>query len=314
MSITAKIKGSIQTIGFTKLGITEPNQLENDRIHLNKWFDNGYHASMRWIENRKEERLNLLSYFPEVKSVISVALNYFPQQTPDAKNIGKISNYAWGEDYHSILKQKLFELLALVQKDYPNVLYRVCVDTSPVMDKIWARQAGLGWIGKHTNIISRDYGSWVFLGELMLDIELDYDPPFELDHCGTCTACLDACPTNAFPEPYVLDANKCISYLTIEHRGTIASELDTDMGDWIYGCDICQQVCPWNNKFQKITNEEGFLPRHDIHNTDLEQWAELTPEKFKKIFKGSPVKRTKFEGLKRNIDIAIKNSNNQKSR
>ncbi|MBT3252146.1 MAG: tRNA epoxyqueuosine(34) reductase QueG [Candidatus Marinimicrobia bacterium] len=311
MSITDKIKGSIHTIGFSKLGITKPNQLESDRVNLKNWFDNGYHASMAWIERRKEERVNLLSYFPEVKSVISIAVNYFPQQAPDSNDIGKISNYAWGEDYHSILKRKLFELLALVQQDYPDVLYRVCVDTSPVMDKIWARQAGLGWIGKHTNIITRDFGSWVFLGELMLDIELDYDPPFEADHCGTCTACLDACPTDAFPSPYVLDANKCISYLTIEHRGSIASELETEMGDWIYGCDICQQVCPWNIKLQKITNEEGFLPRHDIHNTDLKQWGDLTPEEFKKLFKGSPVKRTKFEGLKRNIDIAIKNVKSQ---
>jgi len=182
------------------------------------------------------------------------------------------------------------------------------VDTSPIMEKDWAQKAGLGWIGKHTNLITRDYGSWIFLGELLLDVELEYDNPFDDDLCGTCTACLDACPTDAFPEPYVLDSNKCISYLTIEHRGDLPTELEDKLSGWIYGCDICQEVCPWNQKFSQVTDEVTFQPRSDINERSLADWKKLTEEDFRVLFKKSAVKRTKYSGLKRNISLLERNN------
>ena len=275
---------------------------------MQDWLSKHYHASMGWIEKKRKEREDLKFYFPEVQSIVSVAVNYFTGRVPESKEIGKISNYAWGDDYHKILKDKLYKLLLVVQNEFRDVKYRICVDTSPVMDKLLARNSGLGWIGKHTNLITKEFGSWIFLGELMLDCRLDYDVPFDSDHFGTCTACLDACPTNAFSAPYVLDSNKCISYLTIEHRGSLPENIKTNTGSWIYGCDICQQVCPWNNKFEKSTIEKLFAPRTEIQNRSLQFWSERDEEKYRNLFKGSPVKRTKYKGLMRNVSNAIKNS------
>ena len=256
---------------------------------------------MYWIENRKIERSNILNYYPDAKSDISLGLNYFTGLSSNKDNIGKISNYAWGEDYHEIIKPRLFQLLSKIKSTNYNIHGIVCVDTSPIMEKDWAQKAGLGWIGKHTNLITRDFGSWIFLGEIILNTEVKYDIPFLDDLCGTCTACLDACPTNAFPEPYVLDSSKCISYLTIEHRGKFPNNINDKLSGWIYGCDICQEVCPWNIKFSQISKEDVFKPKFDLNQRSLNQWINLTEIEYKKLFKGSAIKRTKFSGLKRNI-------------
>ena len=257
---------------------------------------------MHWMEKRYAERGNIHNYYPEAKSVISVAINYFTGTALNQKNIGKISNYAWGDDYHDLIKPRLHQLLKEIKSIDPNINGIACVDTSPIMEKDWAQQAGIGWIGKHTNLITRDYGSWLFLGELLIDIELSYDKPFIEDLCGTCTACLDACPTDAFPEPYVLDSSKCISYLTIEHRGDLPIDMENKLSGWIYGCDICQEVCPWNIKFSQISKESTFQPRSNLQERSITEWQQLTEEEFRILFNKSAIKRTKYEGLKRNID------------
>ncbi|MEO2159568.1 MAG: tRNA epoxyqueuosine(34) reductase QueG, partial [bacterium] len=244
------------------------------------------------------------TYFPEAKSVISVGMNYFVgKDQSDITTDFKFSNYAWGDDYHDLLKKKLFHLLAWLKEENPEMKGIVCVDTSPVMDKVWAQKAGLGWQGKHTNLISRDYGSWLFLGELLLDIELDYDPIFNEDLCGSCTACIDACPTHALGE-YTMDSRKCISYQSIEYRGDF-SDIENLYG-WIYGCDICQEVCPWNQKFSQVSTESSFQPRKEFLEWSNEDWTKMDKDGFRKLFKGSAAKRTKFSGLNRNINQNIK--------
>ncbi len=236
------------------------------------------------MEKRKNERGDIHDYFSNAKSVVSVGLNYYTgHDQNDISSDFKFSNYAWGDDYHDVLKSKLFTLLGWLKYEVNDVKGLVCVDTSPVMDKVWAQNAGLGWQGKHTNLITRDHGSWLFLGELILDIELEPDEPFTEDLCGSCTACIDACPTQALGE-YEIYSEKCISYLTIEHRGDFPEE-QNELHGWIYGCDICQEVCPWNEKLEK------------------EDWRALDEEGFRKLFKGSAVKRTKFSGLSRNIKL-----------
>ena len=251
--------------------------------------------------NRKDERGNIHKYFPEARSVIAVGMNYYTgKNQDDLRSDYKFSNYAWGDDYHTVLKKQLYQLLNWIKENNSKVKGVVCVDTSPVMDKVWAQRGGLGWIGKHTNLISRDLGSWLFLGELILDLELDYDAPFEEDLCGTCLACIESCPTQALDE-YKIDAGKCISYLTIEHRGELP-ESQSDLHGWIYGCDVCQEVCPWNEKFAIETKTGEFQPRKEIIEFISEDWDSLDEDSFKRIFKDSAVKRTKYVGLKRNID------------
>jgi len=303
-----KIKEIALELGFSIVGIAKAEHLEDSQNKLNKWIDDGLHATMHWIPKRLEERGNVFNYFPEVKSIICVGLNYYTDEKINEQEKGKFSNYSWGEDYHLVLKKKLYILLESIKKYYPQIKSRVCVDTSPIMDKAWAQKSGLGWQGKHTNLINRDFGSWLFLGELLLDIELDYDEPFEKDLCGTCTACIDECPTDALTE-YILDSNKCISYLTIEHRGDFKEEIGNNLDGWIYGCDVCQQVCPWNIKFAQITKEDSFYPREDIKKRNIGDWGKMTEDDFKVIFKKSPIKRTKFSGLKRNIDTVLKRNN-----
>ncbi len=296
------IKESANTLGFEKVGIASAVSLDTPAERLDEWLHQGRHATMAWMSTRSEERKNITKYFPEAKSVISVGMNYF-HGIADGEM--KISNYAWGDDYHDLLKKRLYQLLKLVKERLPDVKGVVCVDTSPVMEKVWAQRAGLGWIGKHTNLISRDYGSWLFLGELILDCELDYDDPFEEDLCGSCTACLDACPTDAIVEDYLLDSRRCISYLTIEHRGDLPEEFDGQLEERIYGCDICQEVCPWNLKFSQKSREPLFAPRSEIVKRNSEKWSRLTEEEFHRIFRKSPVKRAKFAGLKRNIQSTL---------
>lgn len=260
---------------------------------------------MKWLENRKEERKNIIKYFPEVKSVISVVLNYFTGTTDQFVANGnseyKFSNYAWGKDYHIIVKQKLNELLDYIKNELnQNVNGIVCVDSSPIMEKQWAQRGGIGWQGKHTILINDDIGSWMFIGELLLDVPLEYDKPFQTDLCGTCTACIDACPTNALSE-YQLDATKCISYLTIEYRGKFDTAQKSKLNGWIYGCDICQQVCPWNKKKQKDTSEDSFKPLREIREYSLVDWLKIDDISFKKIFKDSPPKRIKYDRFMRNV-------------
>ena len=259
---------------------------------------------MRWMENRADERGDISKYYPEAKSVISLGLNYFTGNASSHPDVGKISNYAWGDDYHDLIKSRLYNLLSEIKSEYPKINGIVCVDTSPIMEKDWAQKAGLGWIGKHTNLITRDYGSWIFLGELILDIELKYDKPFNDDLCGTCTACLDACPTDAFPEPYVLDSNKCISYLTIEHRGDLPTELENKLSGWIYGCDICQEVCPVN---ESASPSKTAFGRSGTSLVELIPLLSMTQDEFSVFFKSSPIKRAKLVGLQRNVCVALGN-------
>ncbi len=294
------IKKKAIDLGFEKIGITKAIKTDKENSKLNNWLDNGNHASMEWMEKTRQKRGDIFAYFPEAKSVISVGLNYFSGKSQkDLKSDYKFSNYAWGDDYHKVLKKRLYALLNWIKESKPDTKCIACVDTSPVMDKVWAQKAGLGWIGKHTNLISRDYGSWLFLGELLLDLELDYDSTFDEDLCGSCTACIDACPTQALTE-YEIDARKCISYLTIEHRGDFLDD-QPDLDGWIYGCDICQEVCPWNQKFEFSTKNNEFHARNEILDNSNEDWKQLNQEVFNKVFKNSAVKRTKHLGLKRNI-------------
>ncbi len=304
MVSSKSIKKKAIELGFQKVGIAKAESTPKEKSDLESWLTSGYHGTMEWIYKRKDERGDIHTYFPEARSIISVALNYNNENNQDNLNSDlKFSNYAWGDDYHDILKAKLFELLKWINKSFKNVKGLVCVDTAPVMDKVWAQRSGLGWIGKHTNLITRDYGSWVFLGEIILDIELESDKPFIDDLCGSCTACIDACPTKALDE-YKINANNCISYLTIEHRGEFLVDQD-DLHGWIYGCDICQEVCPWNEKFSTISNIKEFEPKKEILDWSNEDWKSLNEENFRILFKGSAVKRTKFIGLKRNIDKSL---------
>jgi epoxyqueuosine reductase len=298
--LSQRIKIKADELGFQKVGITKVEFSSENKLNLDQWISKGFHASMQWIENRKEERANIFNYFPDAVSLISVGMNYFSGNTQDdLKSKFKFSNYAWGEDYHSLIKDRLQILLKWIKNTSEEIEGVACVDTSPIMEKSWAQKAGLGWQGKHTNLISRDYGSWLFLGEIILNIPLDYDKPFIEDLCGSCTACIDACPTNAITS-YQLDSNKCISYRTIEHRGEF-DENENNLDGWIYGCDICQEVCPWNEKFSKISPEKSFFPKTEILDWSEKKWMDLDDATFKKLFKGSAVKRTKFSGLQRNI-------------
>ena len=300
-ALTQKIKKVAKDFSFSHIGIAEAKTYKEDYTYLNNWIQNGYHASMHWIENRMAERSNILEYYPNAESVIIVTQNYYTGNTSSSKGIGKFSNYAWGDDYHVVIKKKLYELLAEIKGYDPELDGIVCVDTSPIMEKAWAQRAGIGWIGKHTNLITKDIGSWFFLGSIIINKKLEYDNFYEQDLCGTCTACIDDCPTGAIIDAYQLDSNKCISYLTIEHRGDLPDEYQDKLDGWIYGCDICQETCPWNKKFAEVTNVDGFKPRDGVKNKSLKDWSNMSEEEYKKIFKKSAVKRTKYSGLMRNI-------------
>ena len=303
--IKNKIENKAHQIGFQKIGFAKADFYKEDEKNLQSWLDNGYNATMQWIDNRKEERSNILKYFPEVKTVISFGYNYFSGRSTEISDEYKFSNYAWGEDYHIIIKKYLFEIVEYMKTIKSDFNYRVCVDTSPLMEKQWAMRSGIGWIGKHTNLITRDYGSWLFIGEILIDFEIEADEFYSDNLCGTCTACIDECPTDAIIEPYILDSNKCISYLTIEHRGDIPDNMKGKLDNSIYGCDICQEVCPWNIKFEKLTEDVNFHPRKDIKNKkSISDW-DIDKDEFNSIFKKSAVKRTKHEGLKRNVKLVI---------
>ncbi len=297
---TLKIKKMALDFGFDKVGISSTRQPEKSQ-YLDVWLKKNYHGTMDWMSKHKDKRVDIQKLFPNAQSVISVAYNYYSdfKHSSKAEN-GKISRYAWGEDYHKIMKNKLKRLLRNIRLMDPKINGRICVDTAPIMEKLWAEQAGLGWQGKHTNLITRDFGSWVFLGELIVDCTLDYDYPIG-DYCGSCQACIKACPTEAIIKPYQLDTNKCISYLTIEYWDKpLPEEQKKNMNGWIFGCDICQDVCPWN-RFNRNTSETRFLPKEGNVSPPLDAWSEMDETSYKTRFKKSPVLRTGYKNFMRNI-------------
>ena len=312
MTLTEKIKSKALEIGFHKVGIAKAEELTIEAEHLKDWLGRGYHASMQWVARNLEKRIDPRKIVPNAQSVICVAVNYYTPTVhdPDTEE-GKISRYAWGDDYHIHVTKRIQMLFDCIKQLAPESDGRYYVDTGPMMDKVWTARAGLGWQGKHTNLITKEYGSWVFLGEIITTLKLNYDTPME-DFCGTCTACVDACPTDAIREPYIVDSNKCISYLTIEHRGEIAESLGKNFEQWIYGCDICQDVCPWN-RFQQETEHQEFLPREWNVNPKMEELTKISQEEFARRYKNSPIKRTKREGIFPNGSI-VQGTNLSQSR
>ncbi len=299
------IKQRAIELGFSKVGIARVEPLNEESGRLEEWLGLGYQASMEWMTRNKEKRSNPANIVPGAKSVICVAMNYYTSvQHSQEQSIGKISRYAWGDDYHDVLTGRLKQLWAWMQAEFPGVEGKYYVDTGPVMEKVWAERAGIGWIAKHTNVITPEFGSWVFLGEIITTLELEPDVP-ATDHCGTCVLCIEACPTNAITEPYIVDSNRCLSYLTIEHRGKIEGEIKNKFENWIYGCDICQDVCPWNHKLSMETEEKAFKPREWNIAPVLSEWKEMQQPEFATKFKGSAMKRTKHEGLMRNVEIVL---------
>jgi epoxyqueuosine reductase len=305
-SLSEKIKQKSAALGFHKTGIVRAAALPAEEDRLRTWLAENYHGEMRWMEREPEKRADPERLFPGAKSIVVVALNYFtPHEHEKDASKGKVSRYAWGDDYHDVLKEKLRALLDFIKAEAPRADGKLCVDTAPIMDKVWAARAGLGWIGKHSNLITKEYGSWVFLGEIVLDLELDYDDETVPDHCGSCTACLDACPTAAIVAPYTVDSRKCLSYATIELRAPdFPEEIVKDLNGWLYGCDICQDVCPWN-RFEKPTDEPRFEPRAGNVTAELDEILSLSPEKYAEKFRRSAMKRTKLAGLQRNA-LALK--------
>jgi epoxyqueuosine reductase len=307
-TLTHRIKNKAIELGFTKVGVARAEKLDLEGGKLHDWLVKGFHASMDWLSRNTEKRIDPAKILPNAKSVLSVALNYYTAaQHTSAQSTGKISRYAWGDDYHIVMTERLAKLLRFIESENPLVEGKFYVDTGPVMEKAWAVRAGIGWMGKHTNIISREFGSWLFLGEILLDIELEYDEPMA-DLCGSCTACIDACPTRAIVHPYILDSNKCISYLTIEHRGELPNEFTKKFENWVYGCDICQDVCPWN-RFQKETTEAAFQPREETIEPQLSDLVKMNQEEFSSRFRHSPIKRTKHAGLVRNAQAVLESQN-----
>jgi epoxyqueuosine reductase len=294
------IKSEALRLGFLSCGISKSGFLEEEAPRLENWLNQNHHGQMSYMENHFDKRLNPNLLVDDAKSVVSLLLNYYPAETQNDDSY-MISKYAYGQDYHFVIKEKLNALLYSIQKNIGEVTGRAFVDSAPVLDKAWAAKSGLGWIGKNSNLITKSVGSFYFIAELIIDLELEYDNP-TTDHCGTCTACIDACPTEAIVAPYVVDGSKCISYFTIELKENIPSEMKGKFNDWAFGCDICQDVCPWN-KFSKAHNEPLFSPHPDLLSMTKKDWEEITEETFKKVFKNSAVKRTEFKGLKRNIDF-----------
>ncbi|MQP51728.1 MULTISPECIES: tRNA epoxyqueuosine(34) reductase QueG [unclassified Flavobacterium] len=297
------IKSESKRLGFLSCGISKAGFLEEEAPRIENWLNNNMQGQMSYMENHFDKRLNPTLLVDDAKSVISLLLNYYPSEFQN-ENSYKISKYAYGQDYHHVIKEKLKELLNFIQTEIGEVSGRAFVDSAPVLDKAWAAKSGLGWVGKNSNLITQKVGSFYFIAELIIDLELDYDTP-TTDHCGSCTACLDACPTEAIVAPYVVDGSKCISYFTIELKDNLPQEMKGKFDDWMFGCDVCQDVCPWN-RFSKPHNEPLFQANSDILNFSKSDWEEITTDTFQKVFKNSAVKRTKYEGLLRNINFLKK--------
>ena len=294
------IKAEAKRLGFMSCGISKAEFLEQEAPRLENWLNQNMHGEMSYMENHFDKRLDPTKLVDGSKSVVSLLLNYYPSELQREDSF-KISKYAYGTDYHFVIKEKLKLLLQFIQQEIGEVAGRAFVDSAPVLDKAWAAKSGLGWIGKNSNLLTKQVGSFYFIAELIVDLELDYDTPVT-DHCGSCTACIDACPTQAIVEPYKVDGSKCISYFTIELKNELPNSYKDQFDDWMFGCDVCQDVCPWN-KFSKAHSEPLFDPNPQLLNNSKKEWEELTKETFDEIFKKSAVKRTKFEGLKRNIDF-----------
>lgn len=295
------IKQEAQRLGFLNCGISKADFLAEEAPRLEKWLNGNMHGQMGYMANHFDKRLDPRKLVEGAKSIITVLLNYYPSETQKDPSAPKISRYAYGNDYHHVIKGKLRELVNFINEEIGEIGGRAFVDSAPVMDKAWAAKAGLGWIGKNTNLINAKSGSFFFIGELILDIELEPDGP-TTDHCGTCTACIDACPTEAIIQPYVVDGSKCISYFTIELKDAIPTAVKGKFDNWAFGCDVCQDVCPWN-RFSKPHSEPQFNPHPDLLDMTKQDWNELTEDVFKKVFQKSAVKRTKFSGLKRNLEF-----------
>jgi epoxyqueuosine reductase len=300
---TGAIKKIATGLGFSYCGISKAEFLAEEAPRLEAWLKRNYQGKMSYLENHFDKRLDPTLLVPGAKSVISLIYNYYPEKDLAKENpeTFKIAKYAYGEDYHQVVKDKLKIFIERIREEIGEVQGRAFVDSAPVHERAWAKKSGLGWIGKNSLLLNRSMGSFFFLAELIIDLELEYDGPLK-DYCGTCTACMDACPTNAIPEPYVVDGSKCISYFTIELKEEIPSEVKGKFENWIFGCDICQDVCPWNS-FSKPHNEGLFSPPPDLENMTRQEWFELTEEVFQKLFNKSAVQRTRYVGLKRNIDF-----------
>ena len=306
MKITNEIvMHKAKAVGFNMIGFAEYEALGDEVDRLNEWLFNNYHAGMEYMERNVEKRKDIREVLPEAKSVISLGLNYYvPEKYLGRENTGKISRYAWGTDYHLVIWEMLNELeneMREIDPAFDSISY---VDTGPVMDKVWAVKSGLGWMGKHTNVITKEFGSWIFLATVITNYEFNYAQEMP-DFCGTCTACIDACPTSAIINPYLVDSNKCISYLTIENKKEIPDEFNGKFNDWLFGCDICQDVCPWNIKFAEETSNREFYPSERKTEIDLNEVLQMENSEFKKRFERSPIKRAKLKGLKRNAEFLI---------
>ena len=301
MNYSQLIKQKAEKFGFQSCGISKAEFLEEEAPRLEAWLNKGYHGEMNYMENHFDKRLNPTLLVDGAKSVISLSYNYFPKVKIDEINNFKISKYAYGEDYHEVIKDILKEMVAELQEEIGEFGFRVFVDSAPVLEKAWARKSGLGWVGKNANLITKKHGSFYFLAEIICDLELEYDLAVT-DHCGSCRACIDACPTQAIVSDRIVDGSKCISYATIELKNEIPDYFNGKMDDWIFGCDVCQDVCPWN-RFSAPTLQEKFAPNFQKLNFRKNEWKELTQELFSEIFKKSAVKRTKFSGLMRNINL-----------
>ena len=302
---TQLIKSEASRLGFLSCGISKAEFLEEEAPRLEKFLAKNMQGEMSYLENHFDKRLDPTKLVPDSKSVVSLLLNYFPEKKQKEDSY-KISKYAYGNDYHFIIKDKLKRLMNFIQEEIGEVHGRAFVDSAPVLDKAWAAKSGLGWIGKHSNLITKQNGSFYFIAELIIDLDLEYDFP-TTDHCGSCTACIDACPTKAIVDPYIVDGSKCISYFTIELKNEIPLNFRGKFDDWMFGCDICQDVCPWN-RFSKPHNEPLFNPNPELLSNSKKEWEELTEEVFQNIFRKNPVKRTKYSGLIRNIEF-LKKSN-----
>jgi epoxyqueuosine reductase len=295
------IKARALDLGFHKVGVARAEPLAEEGARLAEWLRRGHHAGMLWMERAPEQRADPRLVFPGARSVVVCLLNYYtPHEHAEDAGAGKLSRYAWGDDYHDVVGGRLKSLLDWIKREWPGADGKVCCDIQPFMDKPWATRAGLGWIGKHSNLITRELGSWVFIGSLLLDIDLEPERGRVEDHCGTCTLCLEACPTGAIREPYVVDSGRCISHATIELRAPeLPAEVARDLDGWLYGCDVCQDVCPWN-RFEQPTDEPRFEPRAGETSINLSKISELTPDTYAARFRRTAVKRAKLSGLQRN--------------
>jgi epoxyqueuosine reductase len=299
-NIAQQIKEEAYRLGFEHVGFSKADFLEEEAPRLEQWLANNYHGKMAYMENWFDKRLDPRLLVDDAKTVISLLLNYYPSQVQNSE-APQISKYAYGRDYHFVIKEKLKELLYFIQENVGEVNGRAFVDSAPVLDRAWAKKSGLGWIGKNGNLINPKSGSFYFIAELIVDLELPTDAPIR-DYCGTCTRCIDACPTQAIISPKVVDGSKCISYFTIELKEQIPASYQGQFDNWAFGCDTCQDVCPWN-RFSKPTNEKDFIPDDNRLSWTRSEWDEITEEVFKKVFKDSPISRAGYDKLKNNIKI-----------